>query len=82
VINFMYDFVVRAASMRDAKTIASLDPILGGPNWEQRLDPGLPRGRGVEKLFRDTLRNAGGFEFVVSTRIDRSTTDRPHFFIA
>jgi len=82
VINFMYDFVNRAASMRDAKTIASLDPILGGPNWEQRLDRNLPRGRAVEKLFRDTLRAAGRFEFVVSTKIDRSTTDRPHFFIA
>jgi three-Cys-motif partner protein len=82
VINFMYDFVNRAASMSDAKTIASLDPILGGPNWEQRLDPNLPRGRAIEKLFRDTLRNAGRFEFVVSTKIDRSTADRPHFFIA
>jgi len=82
VINFMYDFVIRAASMSDAKTIASLDPILGGPNWEARLDPNLPRGRAIEKLFRDTLRNAGGFEFVVSTKIDRSSADRPHFFIA
>jgi three-Cys-motif partner protein len=82
VINFMYDFVNRAASMSDAKTIASLDPILGGPNWEQRLDPNLPRGRAIEKLFRDTLRGAGDFEFVVSTKIDRSTVDRPHFFIA
>jgi three-Cys-motif partner protein len=82
VINFMYDFVVRAASMSDPKTIASLDPILGGPNWERRLDSKLPRGRAVEKLFRDTLRGTGRFEFVVSTKIDRSTTDRPHFFIA
>lgn len=82
VINFMYDFVNRAASMSDAKTIASLAPILGGPNWEQRLDLNLPRGRAIEKLFRDTLRGAGGFEFVVSTKIDRSTADRPHFFIA
>jgi three-Cys-motif partner protein len=81
LINFMYDFVNRAASMSDAKTIASLDPILGGPNWEQRLDQNLPRGRAVEKVFRDTLRVAGDFEFVVSTKIERSTADRPHFFI-
>jgi three-Cys-motif partner protein len=82
VINFMYDFVNRAASMGDPKTIASLDPILGGPGWEQRLDSSLPRGLAVEKLFRDTLRNAGGFDYVVSSKIDRSTADRPHFFIA
>lgn len=82
LINFMYDFVNRAASMSDAKTIASLDSILGGPNWEQRLDQNLLRGRAVEKLFRDTLQRSGNFDFVVSTKIDRSTADRPHFFIA
>lgn len=81
LINFMYDFVNRAASMSDAKTIASLNPILGGPNWQIRLDANLPRGRAIEKLFRDTLTSAGGFEYVVSTKIDRSTADRPHFFI-
>lgn len=82
LINFMYDFVNRAASMSDAKTIASLDPILGGPGWEARLDPTLPRGRAVEKLFRDNLALVGSFDFVVSTKIDRPTADRPHFFIA
>lgn len=82
LINFMYDFVNRAASMSDAKTIASLDPILGGPGWEARLDQTLPRGRAVEKLFRDNLALVGSFDFVVSTKIDRPTADRPHFFIA
>lgn len=82
LINFMYDFVNRAASMSDAKTISSLDPILGGPGWETRLDPTLPRGRAVEKLFRHNLATVGNFDFVVSTKIDRPTADRPHFFIA
>jgi three-Cys-motif partner protein len=82
LINFMYDFVNRAASMSDPKTISSLDPILGGPGWEMRLDPSLPRGRAVEKLFRDNLATVGNFDFVVSTKIDRPTADRPHFFIA
>jgi len=82
LINFMYDFVNRAASMSDAKTVSSLDPILGGPGWETRLDPNLLRGRAVEKLFRDNLATMGNFDFVVSTKIDRPTADRPHFFIA
>lgn len=81
LINFMYDFVNRAASMNDAKTISSLDPILGGPGWDKRLDPALTRGRAVEKLFRDNLASVGNFDFVVSTKIDRPTADRPHFFI-
>lgn len=82
LINFMYDFVNRAASMSDQKTIASLDPILGGTNWADRLDATLPRGHAVEKLFCDTLRQSGDFDYVISTKIDRTTTDRPHFFIA
>ncbi|NEJ60794.1 three-Cys-motif partner protein TcmP [Rhizobium leguminosarum] len=82
IINFMYDFINRAAGMSDPKTVASLDPILGGPGWVSRLDPSLDRGPGVEKLFRDTLKREGSFEFVVSTRVDRATKDRPHFFLA
>jgi hypothetical protein len=78
----MYDFANRAASMSDTKTISSLGPILGGPEWETRLDPNLSRGRAVEKLFRDNLAMVGNFDFVVSTKIDRPTADRPHFFIA
>lgn len=82
LINFMYDFVNRAAFMNDAKTVASLDPILGGPQWNQRLDHNLPRGLAVEKLFRDNLKTAGHFDYVVSTKIDRSIMDRPLFYIA
>jgi three-Cys-motif partner protein len=81
LVNFMYDFVNRASSMADPKTIASLDPILGGPGWQHRLDPYLPTGHGVEQLFRDELRKSGGFKWVVSTPIDRPTSDRELFYI-
>jgi three-Cys-motif partner protein len=82
LINFMYDFVNRFASSDDPETIASLDPILGGPGWRSRLDERIARGPAVEKLFRQTLEKAGGFDFVVSTKIDKATVERPHFFIA
>ena len=55
--------------------------VLGGPGWRERLDPNLPRGLAVEKLFRETLKSEGNFDFVVSTRIDKATAERPHFFI-
>jgi hypothetical protein len=58
-----------------------LNPILGGPGWRDRLDSSLERGPAVEKLFRETLKSIGNFEFVVSTKIDKATTERPHFFI-
>lgn len=81
LINFMYEFVNRFSHSDDQDIIASLDPILGGPGWRDRLDPRLPRGLAVEKLFRETLRAVGNFNFVVSTKIDKATADRPHFFI-
>jgi three-Cys-motif partner protein len=82
LINFMYDFVNRFVSSDDETTIASLDPILGGPGWRERLDKSMPRGPAVEKLFRETLQKSGKFAYVVSTKIDKGTVDRPHFFIA
>jgi three-Cys-motif partner protein len=82
LINFMYEFINRFAYSDDPDTVASLDPILGGPGWANRLDPNLRRGPAVEKLFRDTLKAEGNFDFVISTKIDKVTTERPHFFIA
>jgi three-Cys-motif partner protein len=81
LINFMYEFINRFAHSDDPLHIASLDPILGGPGWRGRLDKDLPRGAAVEKLFRQTIESTLDLPFVVSTRIDKSTADRPHFFI-
>jgi three-Cys-motif partner protein len=69
VINFMYEFINRFAYSDDPDLVASLGPILGGPAWRDRLDPDLPRGAAVEKLFRETVGAALGLPFVVSTRI-------------
>jgi three-Cys-motif partner protein len=82
LINFMYDFVNRAAAMEDPKTIASLDPILGGPVWKTRLQHDVPLGQEIERTFRNVLKQAGAYKYVLSTRIDRPTADRPHFCIA
>jgi hypothetical protein len=81
LINFMYEFINRFVYFDDESNIASLNPILGGPGWRDRLDPNLPRGLAVEKLFRETLRLAGNFDYVISAQIDKVTADRPHFFL-
>jgi three-Cys-motif partner protein len=81
LINFMYSFIHRFAYGDDDEIIRSLDPILGGPGWRDRLDPSLDRGPAVEKLFRETLKSVGNFTFVVSTKIDKATSERPQFFI-
>jgi three-Cys-motif partner protein len=82
LINFMYGHISRFITHPNEKVIASLDPILGGPGWQSRLDPTMKGGLAVEKLFRETLKTAGGFRYVVSTKIDKATEERPHFFIA
>jgi three-Cys-motif partner protein len=82
VINFMYDHINRFAHNPSPAVAASLAPILGGDNWRLNLDPTLPVGMAVEKLFREVLKDVGGFRYVTSTRIDKSTADRPHFFLA
>lgn len=81
LINFMYDFINRFTASADPEIITSFAPILGGEDWPSRLDSTIPRGPAVERLFRDTLKRECDLDFVVSTRIDKSTTDRPHFFI-
>ena len=81
LINFMFEFVNRFAHSQDEATIESIDQILGGSGWQGRLDPSLSRGLAVEKLFRETLKVIGNFKYVVSTKIDRATLDRLHFFI-
>lgn len=82
IINFMYGHVSRFIESDDAPTIESLNPILGGTGWRSRLDPSLPRGDALMKLFRDSLKAAGNFTHVVATKIDKPTEDRPHFFMA
>lgn len=81
LINFMYDFINRFAASADPEIVESFAPILGGSDWPDRLDESLPRGLAVEKLFRETLKEALGLKFVISTKIDKATVERPHFFI-
>jgi three-Cys-motif partner protein len=82
LINFMYAFVQRFVHSDDEDTITSFNPILGGPGWRDRLDTRIDRGPAVEKLFRETLRSVGNFDFFVSAKIDKAITERPHFLIA
>lgn len=81
LVNFMFAFAERFVPDNRPETVGSWEAILGGPGWRERLDPELPPGLAAEKLFRETLKSVGDFPFVVSTRIDKSTQDRPHFFL-
>ena len=82
LITMMYDYINRFTGDHRPKIEASFDPILGGPGWKERLDPILPTGEAVVKLFREKLKEAGGFKYVTATGIDKVTADRLHYFIA
>jgi hypothetical protein len=45
LINFMYDHINRFAASDDPNIIQSLDPILGGPGWKERLERERGGGR-------------------------------------
>ena len=81
LVNFMYDHVNRFAGWDDPANLATFNPILGGPDWKDRLDPSLPRGQAVEKLFRGEIKREGRFKHVLSTHVSKATADRPHFSI-
>ena len=81
LINMMYDFANRFASDNRPEIEVTFDPILGGPGWKSRLDPTLPIGKAVLKLFKDELRAVSGFRFVIETSIDRVLANRPHYFL-
>lgn len=82
LINFMFDFVNRAAGMSDPKTVASLNSIFGGTGWKSRIDAEAPVASELERIFKEVLKAAGDYKFVLTTRIDKSTADRPHFYLA
>jgi hypothetical protein len=46
------------------------------------LQRDVPLGQEVERTFRHVLKQAGEYKYVLSTRIDKPTADRPHFCIA
>jgi three-Cys-motif partner protein len=82
LVNFMYDYVNRFIGSEDPKIISSFDSILGGPNWKDRLDRSVPPGLAAEMLFKENLKKAGRFKYVLSTRIEKATANRPHFALA
>ena len=82
LVNIMYDHINRFINSEDIEIEKSFEQILGGPGWKFRLDQELPRGQALLKLFREILKNAGGYNYATTTCIEKATADRPHYFLA
>jgi len=77
LVNYMYDFAGRFTSWNDPKIVASFNGILR-PGWPERIDRDLPPAEAAENLFRQEFKDAGRFQYVVSTPI-KKLAERTHF---
>jgi three-Cys-motif partner protein len=85
VVNFMYDFINRFLDDERAEIRASYALPFGDPDWRTRFDElqasGLSREDAVLELFRYQLKTIGEYDYVLSARVQRPTSDRSHFYL-
>ncbi|MGO3933090.1 three-Cys-motif partner protein TcmP [Rhodopseudomonas pseudopalustris] len=79
IFNFMFEFINRAASMKDANIVAGLDELIPSGDWRTRLD-GAHNAEERKAILTDTfsecLKKAGGYAHVCETTILRPLKDR------
>jgi len=87
LINFMYDHFNRFLNVDDPSLEEQRTDLLG-IGWRERVhdlvQAGDLRTRGeiLTELYRERLKSVGDFRYAVTTKIEKATMDRPHFFLA
>ncbi len=81
LVNLMFGHASRFAASQRPEIIKTFDPVLGGPGWQNELDPSLSPSAALEHRFREVLKERGEFDYVLSTKIEQPLADRPHYFI-
>lgn len=85
IFNFMFDFVNRAASIKDANIVAGLNELIPRGDWRTRLEESEKDG-GVTPAMRkailadafgQSLKKLGSFDYVAETTVLRPVKDRP-----
>ena len=87
IFNFMFDFINRAASIKDPAVVSGLDELMPYGDWRaelakaERTRPGglTPDERKaiLVEAFSKSLRQLGRYEYVAETTILRPLKDRP-----
>jgi three-Cys-motif partner protein len=87
IFNFMFDFINRAASIKDPVVVAGLDELIPHGEWRARLtaaEASSPGGlssderKGVlVEAFAANLAHFGNYNYVAETTILRPVKDRP-----
>src|SRR5579883_199413 len=85
VFNFMFDFINRAASMKDPSISAGLNELIPFGDWRERLEaveragvanPEVRKGILIDG-FSESLKRLGNYEYVAETTVLRPLKDRP-----
>jgi three-Cys-motif partner protein len=87
IFNFMFDFINRAASIKDPAVVSGLDGLIPYGDWRAKLDE-AERGRlgGLNPderkvilvdAFAGCLAQLGGYQYVAETTVLRPLKDRP-----
>lgn len=88
VLNFMFDFINRFATMEQPAIQAGLDALLPGTDWRKRIaEPdadSVERGANVRKdilvqAISDVIRRLGGYQYVMETPVLYPTIDRTFY---
>ncbi len=81
VFNFMFDFINRAASMKDPKIVTALNEPGPIDNWRDGLIAAVEEGQPNRKqiivdAFSSSLRSVGRFQFAAETPVLHRLKDR------
>jgi three-Cys-motif partner protein len=87
IFNFMFDFINRAASIKDPMVVAGLDELIPNGNWRETLEEaerahtaGLSsdeRKAILVEAFAFNLAHFGSYQYVAETTVLRPVRDRP-----
>jgi len=85
LINFMFDYANRFLDDPRPETIATFDPVFGGPDWykeiESRIAAGMEREEAILAVYLERLRSAGRFTHVTSTPVLKPLSQRAYFHL-
>jgi three-Cys-motif partner protein len=79
IFNFMFEFINRAVSIRDAQIEAGLNELIPVGDWREGLQDAQPTRRKtiIVNAFAQSLKTLGNYEYVAETTVLRSVKDRP-----
>jgi hypothetical protein len=85
IFNFMFDFINRAASIRDPAVATALDDLIPCGGWASKLEKAERSGNVTSDqrkailidAFGTSLKKFGNYEYVAETTVLRPLKDRP-----